>query len=720
MQTRYKYPAIILWVFSLSGCNIEEEQSQQDVAVYIPFSTDSLPKPNDGYGYDDDGTLSVPNEPVAYSSDSVSFYQNYETSFGALDGWGLCTEPLVIPIASINSPQRYDLKASSLTGNVMLIDKATSTIVDTSVSADGSNIEIACASALESDSTYYVVVGNGVTTQFGQPIKADSRFLALQETEDEDLAPKEIDIKNQINAAKTAYSNAGGQGEVVYAAQFKTQDSYAVLEAIRDNNASASLGALAHNSEGSKEDYELYQATLTLPNYLPFTVDDKDNCEVDEFDPINKCPALYEWMQPADGGTHLTSSNPLPYSEPLDLTADIYAPADWNPVTSDPLPVVMFIHGVTADKGAASLMVKDYVAPKPGQQPYLVVAIDMPYHGERIMYDKYDNEISAKKDKGFFINITSPLTLRGNLHQSVADFLSLRHALNNAPWADSNEVHLIGHSLGGIMSVMVTEMTQGVSDLALTTANFVVPGQGLVNLTLTSNDLGPETTAAIKGSPDIQRGIAETVVPSSCQATNSNEECITALRLFKAESDENLLTVTQLEDDIYDLILPGLKQGVQWSIDSSEPANLNQRQAQAEQLTLLLEAVGTCGETCEVGEYLPDFVIPNYAENNVRTGTDPLVSDLGLEVLRSAHTDANGIRGVLRTTTGGHGTYLFPYEGPMDESGKPGFPDQETLIEVLGATGMQQKAVASMVRSQGKEVSISNRDLVHIETEEIN
>ncbi|MCG7498335.1 lipase [Vibrio sp. Of7-15] len=718
MQTRYKYPAIILWAFSLSGCNIEEEQTQQEVSVYIPFSTESLPKPNDGYGYDDDGTLSVPSEPIAYSSDSVSFYQSYETSFGALDGWGLCTEPLMIPIASIDSPQRYDLEASSLTGHVMLIDKTTSTVVDASVSADGSNIEIACSSALKSGSTYYVVVSNGVTTQFGQPIKADSRFLTLQETEDEHLTPKEIDIKNQINAAKRAYSDVGGLGDVVYAAQFKTQDSYAVLEAIRGNNISASLGGLSHNTEGSKEDYELYQAPLTLPNYLPFTVDDKDNCEVDEFDPINKCPALYEWMQPADGGTHLTSGNPLPASEPLQLTADIYAPAGWDPST--PLPVVMFIHGVTADKGAASLMVKDYVAPKGNNQPYLVVAIDMPYHGERIMYDKYDNEISAKKDKSFFINITSPLTLRGNLHQSVSDFLSLRYALNNASWANSNEVHLIGHSLGGIMSVMVTEMTQGIPELALTTANFVVPGQGLVNLTLSSNDLGPETTAAIKGSPDIQRGIAETVVPSSCQATNSNEECITALRLFKAESDENLLTVTQLEDDIYDLILPGLKQGVQWSIDSSEPANLNQRQVQANQLTLLLEAVGNCGATCEVGEYLPDFVIPNYAENNVRTGTDPLVSDLGLDVLRAAHEDQNGIRGVLRTTTGGHGTYLFPYEGPMDDSGEPGFPDKDILIEVLGATGMQQKAVASMVRSQGKEVAISDRDLVHIETEEVN
>ncbi|MCZ8489724.1 hypothetical protein O9992_29655 [Vibrio lentus] len=46
----------------------------------------------------------------------------------------------------------------------------------------------------------------------------------------------------------------------------------------------------------------------------------------------------------------------------------------------------------------------------------------------------------------------------------------------------------------------------------------------------------------------------------------------------------------------------------------------------------MLAAVGDCGETCDVGvDYVPDSVIPNAAPDGIRTGTEPLITALGLD-----------------------------------------------------------------------------------------
>lgn len=354
---------------------------------------------------------------------------------------------------------------------------------------------------------------------------------------------------------------------------------------------------------------------------------------------------------------------------------------------------------------------------------YAVVAIDMPYHGERMRYDSSPEhvEISARANKAFFINIDSPLALRSNLQQSVSDFLGLRYALNQERWVKKDDVHLIGQSLGGIMSVMVSEFSQVSpdshtnSDFAFNTVNFVVPGQGLTNLVLSSQTLGPEMSEGVKKSPDVQRGIAETVIPDICTIEATNQQCIEALREFVELSSDNALLVSQLENDIFDLVVTDLKQGVQATIDSADPASFISRQVKAEQPTLLLAAVGDCGETCDVGvDYVPDSVIPNNAPDNIRTGTEPLITALGLDPITGTKRDQIELGGVIRTTTGGHGTYLFPYEGPVDENGLPGMPG-ENMSDVREAVTTQQLAVASMVMTDGSLVVINNED--HIETE---
>jgi len=706
----------------ISACQSDDESNQAPIDMYVPFSVSALPIPNDGYGYDDDFTISLPGENDVHGIDRENFYRSSDTVYAALDGWGLCTEPMQIAIASLNSNERYPLNPNTLANNVVLI-KEDGTPVETNISSTSENIQIECTATLTENSTYFLLVNDQVETSDGTQLQADPAFtdLLMPDIEPATLTDQELLVQTQIQAAKAA-AGTTISGEIVYAAQFSTQSTYAILDSIIENNQSAVLGELiAVNTDGRK--YDTYTAELTLPYYLPFHgaspppgIPQDKTCVVDEFDPIGSCPDLYRWMRPENyKSEHLTKDNSLPASTELTINVDIYAPKNW--VTLNALPIVQFIHGVTANKGTASLMAQQYT-----DEGYLVVAIDMPYHGERILLDDEGNEIGAEINKADFINISSPLTLRGNLNQAVSDNLSLRNALINAPWADENNTHLIGHSLGGIVSVMVSEMSQDIipartSDLSYKTVNFVVPGQGLVNLVLTSDMLGPETKESVKKSPDIQRGIAETVIPEQCDINNSNEECILALREFSTESTHNANAVKQLEDDIYALILPGFKHGVQTSVDSADPANLISRQVKSKQPTLLIEAVGTCGDSCEVGEYMPDYVVPNNSPDNILTGTDPLIAALQLDVIRETQS-GNGPRGIVRgfipATTGGHGTYLFPYEGPMDESGAPGTTD---LLYVMEATETQQVAVRTMIISNGEGIHIN--DSSHVETEEV-
>ena len=47
-----------LITLALLGCQ-SEDSTQEPVSVLVPYNINELPKPNDGYGYDDDGTITV-------------------------------------------------------------------------------------------------------------------------------------------------------------------------------------------------------------------------------------------------------------------------------------------------------------------------------------------------------------------------------------------------------------------------------------------------------------------------------------------------------------------------------------------------------------------------------------------------------------------------------------------------------------------------------------
>ena len=167
-----------LITLALLGCQ-SEDSTQEPVSVLVPYNINELPKPNDGYGYDEDGTISgIGEDAVAMSSANDAYYQDYNNSYAALDGWGLCAEPILIPLQSVNSDKRYPLDNNSLLNNVVLIDES-GELVATRVEADGSNIKIQCEASLQPHEMYSVVVTDGVKTEFGESLQAAQSFNDL-------------------------------------------------------------------------------------------------------------------------------------------------------------------------------------------------------------------------------------------------------------------------------------------------------------------------------------------------------------------------------------------------------------------------------------------------------------------------------------------------------------------------------------------------------------
>lgn len=106
-------------------------------------------------------------------------------------------------------------------------------------------------------------------------------------------------------------------------------------------------------------------------------------------------------------------------------------------------------------------------------------------------------------------------------------------------------------------------------------------------------------------------------------------------------------------------------------------------------------------------------------------GTEPLIRHLDLDPISQSIEDGSElIKGAIRVKHGGHGTYLFPYEGAVSYDGKnnnegvPSLPgdDQFDMAEVKASMDMQQLAVSSFVTSGGVDV-IVDENLVHGDTD---
>ncbi|WP_019277995.1 Ig-like domain-containing protein [Vibrio coralliilyticus] len=219
--------------FILAGCD-GEESTTENIAVEVPFALNDIPMPNDGYGYDEDGSISLPDEPSSpqnYSTNEEyeAYYQSFETSFAAVDGWGLCVEPIEIPLDSVNSGQVPAIDQSSLEGNVLLMDSAGKPVA-TKISSDGRKIVLECRSALESGTQYHLAVSTGVKTTEGMSIQPSSAFTDLLASDPNELDEQQRTLQDATKDAIDTYKLSGQTQGIAYASTFTTQNSYAIID----------------------------------------------------------------------------------------------------------------------------------------------------------------------------------------------------------------------------------------------------------------------------------------------------------------------------------------------------------------------------------------------------------------------------------------------------------------------------------------------------------
>ncbi|MGF1729999.1 alpha/beta fold hydrolase [Photobacterium kasasachensis] len=741
MKNNKSYFYLIPIVALLNGCS-DDSELETDSRQFVPYTLDKLYYPNDLLLSDSDGTIELPAE----QDGSVVDYHDYENVYGALDGWST-GYPMTLPLVGSD----IAIDPETLSESVILFDVASGQRLVagedfvTSLS-ESQDIVIKPMKIFPESTTYVLALTNGIRDIQGNELKPSPGYekLAKGESLDDPLSDQAM---AQVQRNQSQLKAAGVAGEIVYSAEFTTQSIYPVMEAARDNIPTQMLQNLALKAKG--RDYWTYSATISIPYYLDMPA--SSNCEVSSLyergsdkyqqidaDPVGYCPPLYSWWNDVNGN-FVHGLNPEPAIRSVqEIPVIIYSPVNWNPIqlsgTADPLPTSIFVHGITGWKESAGTMVKSIVTQGNGR---LVVAIDQPLHGERGIDLNNDGVIDItatssedNEDKSVYLNLLSPLTLRDNQRQAVLDQLALRKALNSTPYIDNTDISLIGHSLGGIISTMVSEMSQGVDELAFSTVTLVVPGMHLTDLVMNSMLLGEEVIGEIKKSTDVQLAVAG-ILGVYDESLHSPEEGLNALRDFKRVSQENRDKAAELEEMIYGMVIEEMTAAIQAAVDAGDPANFTTRQAtNTEQPILLIEAAGNCGEflgeSCIEGvEYLSDTVVPNSAEGLPLAGTEPLIRHLDLDPISQSIEDGSEIiKGAVRVKHGGHGTYLFPYEGAVSYDGKdnnegvPSLPgdDQFDMAEVKASMDMQQLAVSSFVTSGGVDVVV-DENLVHGDTD---
>ncbi|KIP79044.1 lipase [Vibrio harveyi] len=321
----------------------------------------------------------------------------------------------------------------------------------------------------------------------------------------------------------------------------------------------------------------------------------------------------------------------------------------FTPQTGTPTDVVIYQHGITSAKenaySFAFNMVKAGVA---------VIAIDLPIHGTRSLYDQR----SANADVLAYLNLSNLAVARDNLRQSVLDVLGLRASLvvsaqagllASSPLQGFNpmtgsKVKMLGHSLGGIVgtsAVAAANNTLGspTADALYTFSGASIQNAGgqIGNLLLGSSNFGPQIkhNLAYAASADYAD-----YADASCTG-KSDKECY---EFFEANaSAEDLAKLNAgFSSFIY---------AAQTTLDTVDPfTNASD-----------LVSSGSLSTPFFMTEVDGDDTVPNNVANAPFAGTEPLAAKLGLTTVNSANTAVSPSASFVQfNATATHSTFASP------------------------------------------------------------
>lgn len=401
-----------------------------------------------------------------------------------------------------------------------------------------------------------------------------------------------------------------------------------------------------------------------------------------------------------DDERHLTQYNPVPEvqnTETVNAFVTIPDLATANAVRAgmDPAlpaltmptngwPVVIFQHGITSDKSSAAA-----IAGTLAVAGYATVAIDHPLHGDRGFNLDADSELeitaTGPANATTYMNLSSLLTTRDNLRQSITDLVALRVSLNNFMAADGEQidgtdVHFIGHSLGAIAGTGFTALANtsfgeghplsAIDGMfSVQASSLGMPGGSLANFLLASESFGPTIKASLLYSANAEfKAAADQAI-----AGGATLEQFYAGFMEQASAEQ----VAQINATFEQFAF-----AAQTVVDSGDPVNYASGVVASETPVFMIEAIG-------------DAVIPNAVENKPLAGTEPLAALLGLEgISETTDPDGNAVSGIVRF--GGDAEH-----GSLVNAGPS-----------AAVTAEMQQQIAFWFYSDMKQLRITNEDLV--------
>ncbi|UAL42339.1 lipase [Shewanella inventionis] len=419
----------------------------------------------------------------------------------------------------------------------------------------------------------------------------------------------------------------------------------------------------------------------------------------------------------ADTTKHLTRLNPIPAIKgyetiPVQITLPNAAKlaaftaaqgGEFVPPTSG-WPTTITMHGLGGGKEMNLAYAGTYAA-----AGVATISIDMPLHGER-SFDINDDgvyEMSATApaygnligqpnaftngDPLVFVNIASTLTVRDNFRQATLDHLALRLLLTglarqlpaDGQMFDNAKISVQGLSLGGIVgttfstyaSTGLTDPTSGASlsnPFVINATSLVAPAGGLAGAFAGSAAFGPQLFDNVTASSTFAALLA---------AANT------------AGYEEGSAEYDALVQAVYDGFIPSFALAVQTAVDSADPINHASMLAATELPVHLIEVVGD-------GSNLSDQTLPNTVANFPLSGTEPLITAIGLDCVDSTMPGS----GAVRFSKGHHSSIVSPSEVEGVTDGM-----------AAAATAEMQSQVAGFAKTAGAgqaTIAVSNNDVI--------
>jgi hypothetical protein len=482
-----------------------------------------FPYPYDAYfAGSTDGTLNLPASPFNPVTFVQTGRTASEPVQNALDGFSTTTHLTVrfegaVNLASVTAANLVVLQVTTdtatkgVTGLVRPLAPGTdySVSLAAEAGANGTVLNINPLRPLAAKASYLVLLTNGITSSAGAAASADTDFATIRNQIISEFSARpptappapaactpltNATLRSLCQLTSTHFLVARAAGlnlaNVVLSFSFSTQainDTLAVLAAAPLSGTDGTVVlqntglTTAQVLPGSPGLARLYAGTIRVPYFLTPPSPTAPTAPLNNYWVAAGPPAVPSLDQTS---RLLTRFNPVPARvATLDIPLLLTVPAVGGPGPNG-WPIVLFQHGTPRTRADALLVADSFAA-----RGIAVIAIDLPLHGitptdafaalrqagrERIFdLDLVSNTTGAAGPDGVidetgthFINLANLLVSRDNTRQAVSDIVTTLKAIpnidfngNGTPDFDPNRIHVVGYSLGAIVSTTVLGVT---------------------------------------------------------------------------------------------------------------------------------------------------------------------------------------------------------------------------------------------------------------------